>query len=163
MANKFQNPNLVIKNGAFLLFRMLFVLFLGFFATRLTLQTLGDEKFGIYNIVGGIIAVFAIISLPVRDSLQRFFNVELAKEELKPSIVFKTSLRIVRLMIVIISVLYETVGLYLINYVIYMMTMTTERFIITIFLFCPFSCFDFTASSAHMVRSGSSFRSYSVM
>lgn len=118
MANKFQNPNLVIKNGAFLLFRMLFVLFLGFFATRLTLQTLGDEKFGIYNIVGGIIAVFAIISLPVRDSLQRFFNVELAKEELKPSIVFKTSLRIVRLMIVIISVLYETVGLYLINYVI---------------------------------------------
>lgn len=118
MANKYQNPDRVIKNGAFLLFRMLFVLFLGFFATRLTLQTLGDEKFGIYNIVGGIVALFAIISIPVRDSLQRFFNVELAKDVLKPSVVFHTSIRIVWLMIGIITVLYETLGLYLVNNVI---------------------------------------------
>jgi len=118
MPNQFQNPNLVIKNGAFLLFRMLFVLFLGFFATRLTLQILGDEKFGIYNIVGGIIAVFAIISLPVRDSLQRFFNVELAKEEHDPTVVFNTSKKIVFLMVLVITLLYETVGLYLINNVI---------------------------------------------
>lgn len=118
MSNKFQNPNLIIKNGAFLMFRMLLVLFLGFFATRLTLQVLGDEKFGIYNIVGGIIAIFAIISMPIRDSLQRFFNVELAKNNLSPSTVFSTSSRIVRLMVLVITVLYETVGLYLINFVI---------------------------------------------
>ena len=118
MSNKFQNPNLVIKNGVFLVFRMLLVLFLGFFATRLSLQVLGDEKFGIYNIVGGIIAIFAIISLPIRDSLQRFFNVELAKEQYGPDVVFSTSVKIVRLMIIIITILYETVGLYLINFVI---------------------------------------------
>lgn len=118
MPNKFQNPNLVIKNGVYLLLRMLLVLFLGFFATRLTLQVLGDEKFGIYNIVGGIIAVFAIISMPVRDSLQRFFNVEYANENYLPSTVFHTSSRIVWLMVAVIIVLYETIGVYIINYVI---------------------------------------------
>lgn len=118
MARKFQNPNLVVKNGAYLLFRMLLVLFLGFFITRLTLQVLGDEKYGIYNIVGGIIAVFAIISMPVRDSLQRFFNVELANEKYTPAVVFRTSSRIVSIMIIIITILYETVGLFLINHVI---------------------------------------------
>ena len=51
MSNQHQNSNLVIKNGVFLFFRLLLVLFLGFFATRLSLQVLGDEKFGIYNIV----------------------------------------------------------------------------------------------------------------
>lgn len=97
---------------------MLLVLFLGFFATRLTLQELGDEKFGIYNIVGGIIAIFAIISLPIRDSLQRFFNVEYANERFNPDTVFFTSARLVKLMVIIITVLYETIGLYIINYVI---------------------------------------------
>lgn len=118
MSNKFQNPNLVVKNGVFLFLRFLLVLFLGFFTTRLTLQILGDEKFGIYNIVGGIIAIFAIISMPVRDSLQRFFNVELSQENRSTGTVFFTSVRIVRWMNIIITILYETVGLYLINYVI---------------------------------------------
>ncbi len=118
MENKFQNPNLVVKNGAFLLIRMLLVLFLGFFATRLTLQVLGDEKFGIYDVVGGIIAIFAIISIPIRDSLQRFFNVELANEVYDQDVVFSSSLQIVRYMVILITILYETIGLFLINYVI---------------------------------------------
>ena len=118
MSNKYQNSNLVIKNGIYLFLRLLFVLFLGFFTTRITLQVLGDEKFGIYNIVGGIIAVFAIVSMPIRDSLQRFFNVEFTNERIKPGIVFFTSERIVRWMILIIAILYETVGLFLINFVI---------------------------------------------
>lgn len=118
MPNKFQNTNLVIKNGVFLLLRMLLVLFLGFFATRLTLQVLGDEKFGIYNIVGGIIAIFAIVSMPIRDSLQRYFNVEHASGKYSPNVVFSTSVRIVKWMILAIIVLYETIGLYLINFVI---------------------------------------------
>lgn len=118
MYGKYQNSNLVIKNGAFLFLRLLLVLFLGFFTTRLTLQVLGDEKFGIYNIVGGIIAIFAIISMPVRDSLQRFFNVEFTKESIKPSVVFFTSAKIVKWMILIITVLYESIGLFFINYVI---------------------------------------------
>lgn len=119
MLNRFQNPNLVLKNGVFLGLRFFLVLFLAFFTTRITLQVLGDEKFGIYNIVGGIISVFAIVSLPVRDSIQRFLNVEFTKEEKDPNLVFCTTVRIVIYMIVVITVLYETIGLYFINYVIH--------------------------------------------
>lgn len=118
MSNQHQNSNLVIKNGVFLFFRLLLVLFLGFFATRLSLQVLGDEKFGIYSIVCGIIALFAIISMPIRDSIQRFLNVEFAKNSIVPSIVLRTAIRLNAAMILFISILYETVGLVLINYVI---------------------------------------------
>lgn len=118
MDKKHQNSGLVIKNGVYLFFRLLLVLFLGFFATRLSLQVLGDEKFGIYNIVGGIIAIFAIISMPIRDTIQRFLNVEFAKEQILPGTVFKTAQGLTVAMIILISILYESVGLYLINYVI---------------------------------------------
>lgn len=118
MKGNIQNSNLVIRNGAYLFIRLLLVLFLSFFATRLALQVLGDEKFGIYNIVGGIIAIFAIVSMPIRDSLQRFFNVEFTRESIKPCVILRTSTRIVRWMIFLITVLYESVGLYLINGVI---------------------------------------------
>lgn len=118
MSNKYQNSNLVIKNGIYLFLRLLLVLFLGFFTTRLTLQVLGDEKFGIYNIVGGIIAIFAIISMPVRDSIQRFFNVEFSQEKCTPGIVFHTSIRLIWAMVLLITILYETIGIFLINYII---------------------------------------------
>lgn len=115
---KHQNSGLVIKNGIFLFFRLFLVLFLGFFATRLSLQVLGDEKFGIYNIVGGIIALFAIISMPIRDSIQRFLNVEFAKEQLRSGVIFKTAQELTIALIIVISILYESVGVYLINFVI---------------------------------------------
>ncbi len=118
MSNKSQNPSLIVKNGILLFFKLLLVLFLGFFATRLSLKILGDEKFGIYNIVGGIIAIFAIISMPVRDSIQRFFNAEFANEKLLPNVLFYTSTRIITMMVIFITVLYESIGLILINRVI---------------------------------------------
>lgn len=118
MRNSYQNPTLVVKNGIFLFLRQLLVLFLAFFTTRLTLHILGDEKYGIYNIVGGVIAVFAIISMPIRDSLQRFLNVEFVKGIINPNKVFCTSVRLVWFMIIMITLLYETVGLYLINFII---------------------------------------------
>ena len=118
MNNNLQNSNLIVRNGFYLAVRMLIVLFLAFFTTRITLQVLGAEKFGIYNIVGGIIALFAIISMPIRDSLQRFFNIEHGKGGDNENVVFFTSVRVVRQMIILISVLYETIGLFAINYVI---------------------------------------------
>ena len=116
--SNFQDPNLIVKNGVFLFVRLLFVLFLAFFTTRLTLQILGDENYGIYNIVGGIVAIFNIISLPIRDSLQRFFNVEFAKGELDSGKILGTSVKIVCYVLVVLTLLYESLGLYIVNYII---------------------------------------------
>ena len=89
MDNGQRNPKLILKNSTYLFLRLGVSLFIAFYTTRLTLQVLGDVDYGINSIVGGIIAMFAVISLPIVNSLQRFFNVEFSKKDIDPNIVFK--------------------------------------------------------------------------
>lgn len=117
MKKDIKNPKLIAKNGAFLFIRLLLVMAMAFYTTRLTLQILGDEDYGINNIIGGVISMFAIISMPITGAFQRFFNVEFTKQEIPSRTVFNTSLHIILLMTVGMVILYETVGLYLVNYV----------------------------------------------
>jgi len=116
--NEFKNPKKIMKNGAFLFIRYVLVMFIAFYTTRLMLQVLGDEDFGINNVIGGLIAMFAIVSMPITSALQRFFNVEFARKELEPTVVFKTAMRIIGLIIIVMLLLYETVGLYFVKEVI---------------------------------------------
>lgn len=112
-----KNPRLIIKNGFLLFVRLLLVMAMAFYATRLTLQVLGEVDYGINNIVGGIVSMFAIISMPITGALQRFFNVEFTRNQLPRQVVFTTSLRIIALLTIGMIILYETLGLYLVNYV----------------------------------------------
>ena len=45
------------KNTLMLYVRMLFMMFLGLFTSRIVLQALGENDFGIYNVVGGVVAI----------------------------------------------------------------------------------------------------------
>ena len=114
MDNGQRNPKLILKNSTYLFLRLGVSLFIAFYTTRLTLQVLGDVDYGINSIVGGIIAMFAVISLPIVNSLQRFFNVEFSKKDIDPNIVFNTALRIILLLTVVMLLLYETIGLFFI-------------------------------------------------
>ncbi len=117
MRSNVKNPNLIVRNAVFLFLRLLFVMAIAFYTTRLTLQILGDENYGINNIVGGLISVFAMISMPITGALQRFFNVEFTKQEIPSRVVFSSSLWIIMILAIGMTVLYETVGLYLVNHV----------------------------------------------
>ncbi len=118
MNNQYRNPKLIICNSIYLFIRMLFIIIIGFYTTRLSLQFLGDEDFGINNIVGGITAMFAILSIPIVTTQQRFFNVELSKKYLSETVVFSTSVRIMVMLAIALFLLFETIGLYVVNYVI---------------------------------------------
>jgi O-antigen/teichoic acid export membrane protein len=113
-----QNPKLIAKNGVYLFVRLLLVLFLSFYITRLALAYLGDEDFGINNVVGGITAIFAIVSMPLTNSIQRFLNVEFAKGKIDQCIVFKTCRKVVFILAVVMLILFETIGLYLVNHLV---------------------------------------------
>ncbi len=115
MRSDVKNPNLIVRNAAFLFLRLLFVMAIAFYTTRLTLQILGDEDYGINNIVGGLISVFAMISMPITGALQRFFNVEFTKQEIPSRVVFSSSLRIIIVLAIVMTLLYETIGLYFVN------------------------------------------------
>ena len=115
MRTDIKNPNLIIKNGIFLFIRLLFVLVIAFYTTRLTLQVLGEENYGINNIIGGVISMFSIISMPITSTFQRFFNVEFTKKVRPEGVVFSSTIRIVLILSLVMVLLYETVGIYLIN------------------------------------------------
>ncbi len=113
-----RNSKLILKNSIVLTIRLLIVLCLSFYTTRITLEVIGDSNYGIYNIVGGVIVIFSIITMPLSSTFQRFFNVEFEKGRLSPSVIFSSSFVLVIAITGIMIILYETIGSYFINYII---------------------------------------------
>ena len=70
----------IAKNTLFLYLRMLFVMGVSLFTSRVILQTLGVEDFGIYNLVGGVVVLFSFLNNAMSNSSQRFLNIEIAKK-----------------------------------------------------------------------------------
>ncbi|MDR1402134.1 MAG: polysaccharide biosynthesis protein, partial [Tannerellaceae bacterium] len=103
--------NKLIKNTGFLYARMLIMMCITFFTLRILLQELGINDFGIYNIVGGIVAMFSSLRGAFSSSIQRFLNYEMGidrKEELKK--IFSMSVTIHIIICILFLVLAETIG-----------------------------------------------------
>ena len=87
MSNQTSNNNKrIAKNTLLLYFRMLFLMVIGLFTSRINLQALGVQDFGIYNVVGGVVVMFNILSTSLSSAISRFLTYELGagnKERLK--------------------------------------------------------------------------------
>lgn len=113
MTSNPQNNKRIAKNTIFLYIRMLFTMGVSLFTSRVILQALGVEDFGIYSVVGGIITMFTFINGGMVSATQRFLTVEIGKgntTQLKK--VFSTSIQIHALIALIIVLLGETFGLW---------------------------------------------------
>lgn len=66
----------IAKNTVFLYGRMLFVLFVSLFSTRVVLNTLGVEDYGIYNVVAGFVSMFSFLNASLTACIQRYYNYE---------------------------------------------------------------------------------------
>lgn len=74
---KDQSRNKTIsKNTAFLYLRMLFVLFVSLYTSRVVLNTLGVVDYGVYNVVAGFVSLFSFLNATLASSMQRFYNYE---------------------------------------------------------------------------------------
>ena len=107
----------VAKNTLVLYFRMLFMMLIGLYTSRINLQSLGVENYGIYNVVGGVIVMFSIINGSITASISRFLTFEIGTgnmEKLKK--VFSTSVTIQIGISLIILLLAETIGLWFLNH-----------------------------------------------
>lgn len=103
----------IAKNTIILYIRMIVMIFIGLFTSRVILNTLGVENYGIYNVVGGIVAMFGIITSSLSSSISRFITIELGTnniERLKK--IFSTSVTVQLIISIIIVVLIEIVGLW---------------------------------------------------
>lgn len=107
------NNKRIAKNTAFLYARMLLMLFISFFTSRVILQSLGVVDYGIYNVVGGIVAMFSFFNATLSGATNRFLSFELGignSERLKKT--FSSALTIHILLGIFVVLLLETVGLW---------------------------------------------------
>ena len=111
-----QNNKRIAKNTIFLSIRMVIVLLISLYTSRVILQTLGVEDFGIYNVVGGFVSMFAFLNTTMNNAIQRFYNYENGKSgDEGETRVYNTALLIQILLAVLVLILTETIGLWYIN------------------------------------------------
>lgn len=103
------------KNVFYVYLRVGIVTILGLITARLSFQVLGQSDYGLFNVVGGIISVLAIISTAMSTTVRRYINVELGKEDGNPNKIFNTCLIINAGIAVLLFILAETIGLWYIN------------------------------------------------
>ena len=103
----------IVKNTFMLYFRTLIMIIVGLYTSRIVINALVINDYGIYNIVGGIVGLFGFINSSMTRSTQRFLNFELGKKDSKSiNSVFSNSIIIHFVIALVIFILAETIGLW---------------------------------------------------
>lgn len=107
------NNKRIAKNTMFLYFRMMLIMGVTLYTSRVVLKTLGIEDFGIYNVVGGIVTMFTFLNGALGSATSRYITFELGKKNYERlSQVFNVAFLIHLLIGVLVIVLAETIGLW---------------------------------------------------
>lgn len=107
------NNKRIAKNTSFLYVRLILVMCINLYVSRVILQNLGATDYGLYNVIGGLVIMFTALNGSLGSSSSRFFTVELARnDERQLNKVFNTAIAIHVTMALIVFILAETVGLW---------------------------------------------------
>ena len=110
------NNKRIAKNTLLLYVRMLFTMAVSLFTSRVILNTLGVEDYGINNVVGGIVTMFTVLSGSLSSSISRFITFELGRGNLQRlKTVFSTGVNIQLGMSILVIVVAEAVGIWFLN------------------------------------------------
>lgn len=77
------NNKRIAKNTIFLYIRMIFMMAVTLYTSRVILNALGVEDYGIYNVVGGFVAMFAVLSGSLSSAISRFITFELGRGDIQ--------------------------------------------------------------------------------
>lgn len=106
----------IAKNTLMLYIQMFLGMLVGFYTSRVVLNELGVEDYGIYNVVGGVVAMFGLLNMSMASTTSRFITIELGRndqDELRNT--FGQTLTIHLLLALIIVVVSEPIGLWFLN------------------------------------------------
>ena len=116
MGSEHTNNKRIAKNTLFLYTRMLLLMVLGLYTSRIVLQALGVSDYGIYSLVGGFVAMLAYMNSVFVSASQRFISYALGNEDSKNlHNVFCTSVTVHYILAILILIIAETFGLWFIN------------------------------------------------
>ena len=116
MSDVSANNRRIAKNTLILYVRMIFVMLVTLYTSRLVLSALGIEDYGIYNVVGGVVAMFGFLNGAMVISTQRYLAFEVgAGEKGRLQRVFSTSVNIHIMIALVVVIFAETAGLWFLN------------------------------------------------
>ncbi|MDE6533587.1 MAG: lipopolysaccharide biosynthesis protein [Muribaculaceae bacterium] len=108
----------IAKNTLFLYFRMIVIMVVTLYTSRIVLAELGVDDYGIYMVVGGVVTMFGFLNSCMTTATQRYLNYEMGHGgENSPRLkqIFSTSLTIHLVIAAFIVILAETIGLWFVN------------------------------------------------
>lgn len=82
MSSTTENNKQIAQNTLLLYVRMLFLMFISLYTSRVILQTLGVEDFGIYNVVGGVISMLGFLTSSLGGASSRYITYDLGKGDM---------------------------------------------------------------------------------
>lgn len=111
------NTKRIASNTLFLYTRMLILMFVAFYTSRVLLKELGVNDFGLYGIVGGVVAIFSSLRGLFATATQRFLNFEMGKGNMERlNTIFNISLLINIIICIIFFAFAEIIGLWLLEH-----------------------------------------------
>lgn len=117
MSDNLANNKRIAKNTLFLYFRTIVIMLITLYTSRIILNVLGVQDYGIYNVVGGVVAMFGVISGALSSSISRFITFELGKGNIeKLNRIFSSSVNIQFVISICVFIIGEIVGLWFLNY-----------------------------------------------
>lgn len=116
MSQTLNNNKRIAKNTLLLYFRQLLLMFIGLFTSRVVLNSLGVENYGVYNVVGGIVAMFTLLTGSLSAAISRFINVGLGKGDIgRLNVIFSTAVNVQIGMAILVGLLCEIGGVWFLN------------------------------------------------
>lgn len=110
------NEKKIAYNTILLYTRMLFTMLVSLYTSRIVLNALGVEDFGLYNVISGVIGMMSFFNNTMATAIQRFLNFEMGKGNFKSlSHIFSTSIICYIVIISVIILIGETLGIWFIE------------------------------------------------
>ena len=116
MSEQISNNKRIAKNTLMLYIRMLLSMVVSLYTSRVVLDVLGVEDYGLYGLVGGVVAMFSFLNLTMAGATSRFLTFEMGRgdqDRLKAT--FSSALIIHIGIALLVLILAETVGLWFLN------------------------------------------------
>lgn len=106
----------IASNSLMLFVRMMVITAINLYAVRLLLRDLGQEDYGTFNAVAGVVLFSAFITVPLAMSIQRFYSYTLGEKRTdRLSMIFSASMNIILVLSVGLFFIFETIGLWFVN------------------------------------------------
>ena len=107
------NNKRIAKNTFLLYIRTLFVMAISLYTSRVILRSLGVEDYGVYQVVGGMVAMFAIISNALSSAISRFITYEIGNGDIEKLKLIFSSSKIIQIgLSILVLIAVEIVGMW---------------------------------------------------